>query len=338
MSNWISYIVVNFSAANQIANNNNNNVESDDDFSNDGASVMSYQSDNVATPDVEEVELVDKYEDKLMQAIENASEKSQQTRTQALQVITDILLNHFISDFVHDRKVTLMDIIERSLKKGKGQEQCLAAKMAALLLVQLQGDEEVVKTLSPLLQHTVLDKSADKTARAKSCFSLALLSFLGTDDIGDIIRLCQLLEGIFSKSYLKGDSSQSSATADDSVLHAAALSSWALLLTLIPSGDVVSLVQTNQILGGFKSLMGLLSSQHLEVRTTAGEAIAVLLETGRSHNEEFLDEYLDDLIEITKQLSTDSQVKFHKNIVLLQQINLGRKIIYFTEIQSKKRS
>jgi hypothetical protein len=273
---------------------------------------MSYQSDTIVSPDVEEVDLVDKFEEKLMQAIENASEKSQQTRTAALQVITDVLSNHFISDFIHDRKVTMMDIVERSLKKGKGQEQCLAAKMATLLLVQLQGDEEVVKTLSPLLQHTLLDNSADKNSRAKSCISLGLLYFLGIDDIGDVIQLCQVLEGVFAKSYLKGDSSQSSATSDDAILHAAALSSWALLLTLIPSGDVTSLVQTNQFLGGFKNLMGLLSSQHLEVRTTAGEAIAVLLETGRSHNEEFLDEYLDDLIEITKQLSTDSQVNFHQ--------------------------
>lgn len=289
-------------------NNNNNNVESDDDFS-EVASQMSYQSDNVASQEEDAVEINDKYEEKLMMAIENASEKSQQTRTQALQAINEILLNHVIMDFIAERKVTMIDIIERSLKRGKGIEQALAAKMSAILLVQLQGDDEVVKVLTPILQSALLDNSADKSARAKCCNSLALLYFLGIDDVGDIIRLCQVLEGIFSKSYLKGDNTQNTATPEEGSLHSAALNAWALMLTLIPSGDVVSLIQTKQILSSVKGIMGMLKSQHLDVRTAAGEAIAVLLESGRSHNDEFLDEYLDDLVEITKQLSTDSQVR-----------------------------
>lgn len=298
--------------------NNNNNVESDDDS--EVASVMSYQSDQLVSPDEDAVEVVDKFEEKLLVAIENAAEKSQQTRVTALQTINEILLKNVITDFILDRRVTMMDIVERSVKRGKGAEQALAAKLAAILLVQLQGDDELVKVLTPILQHAMLDNSGDKTARTKCCHSLALLYFLGIDDVGEVIRFCQVLEGIFSKSYLKGDNTQNSVTPEEGTLHSAALNAWALLLTLIPSGDVVSLIETKQILASFKSLMGMLSSQHLDVRTTAGEAIAVLIESGRSHNEEFLDEYLDDLSEITKQLSTDSLVsereKLPRNIAL----------------------
>lgn len=319
--------------ASQAANNNNNvDNASDDEFSNDGASVYSYQSDNVeAAVDTETVDNgVEKFEEKLMQAIENASEKSQQTRVNALQVMNEIFMHHSLFDSIEERRVTVMDIIEKSLKRGKGQEQALAAKMAALLLIQLQGDEEVVKTLAPLLQHTALDKSATSDARAKCCLSLALLHFLGGDDVGDLIVLCHLFEGIFSGSYLKGDNTPSTATADAGTLHAAALGAWALLLTLIPSGDVVSLIQTKQILGSFKNLMGLLQSPHLDVRMTAGEAIALLLECGRGHDEEFLDEYIPELIEITKLLATDSQ-KFRAKRDRKQQRATFRDVLHYVE-------
>lgn len=316
---------------NQSSTNNNENA-SDDEFSNDGASVYSYQSDN-GTPDVDETvdaNVVEKFEEKLIQAIENASEKSQQTRTQSLQIMNEIFMHHYMYDFIEERRVTIMDIIEKSLKRGKGQEQALAAKMAALLLIQLQGDEEVVKTLAPLLQHTALDKSASTDARAKSCLSLALLHFLGGDDVGDLIILCQLFEGIYSGSYLKGDNTPSTANSDAGILHAAALGAWGLLLTLIPSGDVVSLVQTKQILGSFKSLMGLLQSQHLDVRMTAGEAIALLLESGRGHDEEFLEEHISDLVESTKLLATDSQ-KFRAKRDRKQQRATFRDVLHYVE-------
>lgn len=157
-------------------------MASDDEFSNDCASVYSYQSDNPMADAVDETadsNVVEKFEDKLMQAIENASEKSQQTRVQSLQVMNEIFMHHSMYDYIEERRVTVMDIIEKSLKRGKGQEQALAAKMAALLLIQLQGDEEIVKALAPLLQQTALDKTATPDARAKCCTSLALLHFLG---------------------------------------------------------------------------------------------------------------------------------------------------------------
>lgn len=316
------------------ASNNQAATEmSDDEYSNDGASVYSYQSDH-ATPESEEAtteSIAEKFEDKLLQAIENASEKSQQTRTQALQVMIETFMHHCMYDFLDERRVTIMDIIEKSLKRGKGQEQALAAKMSALLLVQLQGDEEIAKTLSPLLQCTVQDNSASFDARAKSCLSLALLQFLsGEDDVGNTILLCQLFEGIFSGSFLKGDNTPSSAAADAASFHAAALSSWALMLTLIPPGDVVSLIQTKQILGSFKNLMGLLQSQHLDVRTTAGESIALLMECGRIHDEEFLEEYVEDLVEATKQLATDSQ-KFRAKRDRKQQRATFRDVLHYIE-------
>jgi hypothetical protein len=321
-----------------LANHATVNDVSDDEYSNDGASVYSYQSDHATPESTEEAvveNLAEKYEEKLLVAIENASEKSQQTRTTALQSICEILMHRCMYEFIDERRITILDLVEKSLKRGKGQEQALAAKLAALLLIQLQGEEDIAKAIAPLLQSTALDKSASFEARAKSCIALALSHFLlGSDDTGDTVQMCQLFEGIFAGSFLKGDNTPSSAPADAAVLHAAALSSWALLITLISPGDLVSMVGTKEVLGSFKSLMGLLQSQHLDVRTTAGEAIVLLLECGRIHDEEFLESYMEDLTEITQQLATDSQ-KFRAKRERKQQRATFRDVLHYIEEEAQ---
>lgn len=128
----------------------------------------------------------------------------------------------------------------------------------------------------------------------------------------------------------QGDNSPSAATVENSVVHSSALSAWGLLLTLVPSTDVVSLIETKQILPSIKHLMGLLESAHLEVRMTAGETIALLLECGRGHDEEFLEEYLDEIIEKTKELSTDSQ-KFRAKRDRKQQRSTFRDVLHYLE-------
>lgn len=55
------------------------------------------------------------------------------------------------------------------------------------------------------------------------------------------------------------------------------------------------------------NLIGLLSSSHVEIRMTCGEIIAVILERGRMSDENFLEEFVPNLIELTSVLSKDSQ-------------------------------
>ncbi|KAF6207462.1 hypothetical protein GE061_015908 [Apolygus lucorum] len=50
----------------------------------------------------------------------------------------------------------------------------------------------------------------------------------------------------------------------------------------------------------------LLDSAHLDVRMAAGECIALLLEQGRQHNDDWLMEVSDDMLDKLRQLSTDS--------------------------------
>ena len=55
------------------------------------------------------------------------------------------------------------------MKKGKGEEQALAAVCSSLLLVQLgsfEGTDELYKSLQPILQVIMLDGSASLKARS----------------------------------------------------------------------------------------------------------------------------------------------------------------------------
>uniref|UniRef100_A0A336K7T6 CSON000481 protein n=1 Tax=Culicoides sonorensis TaxID=179676 RepID=A0A336K7T6_CULSO len=286
-----------------------NGYGSDDESLNDNDSLFSYQSEgNQDSTDGTEVEVDanEKYEDKLIQAMENATEKSAQTRTLALQAMAEILMQRYLPDFVDDRKITIMDLIEKSIKRGKGIEQAWGARLAALLIIQVGSDEEIIRTLTPVLRIAALDPSLSYDARAKCCLSLGLLNFLGNDDLGEIIELMKNFESIFCASYLKGDNSPSSAGAEAAALHSAALSAWGLLLTLLPPSDVAHMTEKPGSFPAIKNLLGLLRSAHLDVRVNSGELFALLYEQGRAHDDDYLEEYLPELINITRTLATDS--------------------------------
>ncbi|KAM7353207.1 interferon-related developmental regulator 1 isoform 1-T4 [Cochliomyia hominivorax] len=283
---------------------------SEDESYNDNASVYSFVSENAPSSvnDGDEMSINERYEEKFMVALENATEKSAQTRVSALESMCEILMHRYMPDCVDDRKETLIDCIEKSIRRGKGMEQVWGARLAPLLVLQLGGDDGISKALNQFLLTTVQDKSVSFDARAKCCTALGLLNFFGNVDVGDLLTLMQFFEGIFSGSYLKGDDKTPiSVNADAGTLHAEALSSWGLLLTMIPPGDFVSWMTNGQsMLPPFKKLMGLLQSPHLDVRMAAGETLALILECGRAHDEDFLEEYLNDLIDAVKQLATDS--------------------------------
>uniref|UniRef100_A0A182SKY9 Interferon-related developmental regulator N-terminal domain-containing protein n=1 Tax=Anopheles maculatus TaxID=74869 RepID=A0A182SKY9_9DIPT len=254
----------------------------------------------------------EKYEEKLLQAIENASDKAQQTRINAFQIINEVLVHHYIPDFLEDRKVTLMDAVEKSLRRGKGVEQSWAARIIPLLVIQIEALEdigELVTVLKPVLLSTAQDGSAAYDARAKCCAALGLLCFVGVDDLGEILPLMKVLQSIFAGSYLKGDNSPSGASNDAGALHSAALSAWSLLLTLLPPGEFVALMGGGAgtgVVPSVRNLVGMLQSPILEVRMVAGETLALMFELGRQHDDEFLEDELPELIEAAQKLATDA--------------------------------
>ncbi|KAH0816120.1 hypothetical protein MTP99_017127 [Tenebrio molitor] len=307
---------------------------SDDDSYNDNNSIISNCSENKSLEDGEDIEefAQEQFEDKLVEMLDGLSQKSSQGRINSIQLLRKALIKKYVPNFVRERHFTICDSVEKSLKKGNGLEKSAAAELAPLITVQL-GEEDageiVDKTLRPILITIACDTSVNATARAKCCLALGMMGFLSGRQLGDILSLMQNLEGIFSGSYLKGDGSIPNITPEVANLHAAALSAWTLLLTNMPPGSLTDLI-SSKTLPSLDQLSELLESPHLEVRLTAGEALALIFEEGRKDNSDFADDFAMYISETFKKLATDSH-KYRAKKDRKQQRATFRDILSFIE-------
>lgn len=80
-------------------------------------------------------------------------------------------------------------------------------------------------------------------------------------------------------------------------------------------------------------LRQLLESPHLEVRMSAGEALAVIFELGREHSDDYEQDWALDLIENLKELATDSN-KFRAKKDRKQQRASFRDILRYIEVKN----
>lgn len=287
------------------------NGVSDDDVSvfNDNASVVSatsecsfFQPDPLAeVEEVDELSQEEQFQEKIKEAIDLATQKSVAGRTKALDAVCHAFLKRYLPEFVENRRVTISDVVERALKKGKGGELSSASKLAVLLSLQLDDAEQVYKDLKSIMVHMAADNTVPPTSRAAVVRSLAGLCFLGGGEMAEVVNIMNIMEGIFSASYLRGDGSAPNHSVDLQALHTAALSSWALLVTLMSYADAYRLVDSH-----LPDLEGLFSSTDVDLRIAAGEATALLLEIAYNYDEEYEPQGLDRLIGSLRQLATDS--------------------------------
>lgn len=224
---------------------------------------------------------------------------------------------------------SILEIIKKTLKEQTSTDkQILAAKTLILLIIQQEGNENIVNSMSPLLLKIVLDETLSSTVRSACCSSLALLHFIGKSDITSCVMLSQTFEKIFSP--IIHDSAKSE-------LYVSALNAWALLLTIIPINRIIFSAQ--QFDGLLKNFAKLLNSSYLNIRIATGETIALLLEEcdddSDSDNINVYDEYIERLFEspiptIIKKLSVDSQ-KFRSKQDRKQQRFIFREVLQYLQ-------
>lgn len=231
---------------------------SDDDSVNDNQSQRSQEQHhhNDGSGGADSHSADERDDEKFLIALEDTTEKSVQKRTAALQAVVDELSHRHLADCVEDRKCTMMDLIERSLRRGKGAEQTLGAHLVPLLVLQIGDADIVARALGPLLLQTAQNAAVAFGARAKCCEAVALLGVLSGSDAGDALQTMQSMEAIFAQAYVKGAPGGGGSTAaaaaaanDASLLHCAALNAWALLLTLCPAGDFCSMMNRGGVAG-----------------------------------------------------------------------------------------
>ncbi|XP_011307491.1 interferon-related developmental regulator 2 [Fopius arisanus] len=295
-------------------------VTSDDESSNnDTASITSGQSDNrslladdVNDNEIDELSQQEVFEEKLKEAIDGLSQKSAKGRVSCFVGIEKIFALKYVPDFVEDRKMTITDCIERGLKKGRGDERSTAARLGTLLCVQLgafESAEAVCRDLKSTLMFIANDNTASTQARAECCWALSMNQFFSGNDASDTVEIVHLLSSIFAGSYLKGNGAIATVSPDLASLHAAALSAWTLLLTVMTPSDIYNFLassKSNNFMPSFDRLRQLLESPHLDVRMSAGEALAVLFELGRDFSDDYEQDWALDLVDVLKELATDS--------------------------------
>ncbi|GFS21855.1 interferon-related developmental regulator 1-like [Elysia marginata] len=259
-------------------------------------------SDPVTGDEAEDTTEQENFEDKFIECLDGTLQKSASARVTALQNIQRALQKKYFADFLWDRKETVTDNVMRCLKKGKGNEQAAAAACLSLVALQLGPEAEGVFTSCQAYLTTLLaDNATSVAARGACAISLSTMCFVCCNDYEVIRSVAKSLENIFSRGYGKGENSPS-VSPDQSWLMSQALSAWCLLLTITAAYDVNTHVENH--LG---PLQDLLRSSDVDLRMTAGEAVALLYELARDNDEDFEDEENEAaLCDLLKQLATDS--------------------------------
>jgi len=248
---------------------------------------------------------VENYESKIKEAMDLSLEKSVQTRVKALEALTTALQKRVVTSFLLDNYITMTDLVERALNKGRGTEIVAGAKLGSLVILTLatyEEAEQVYQTIQPLLIKIMRDPSANPGARRQCTTTLALSCFLACQDVSELKNTCNALHAIYALSLPKGNGELPSHSASVTAFHAAAVSGFCLLISIMSPTYVYSIADSF-----VKEMFSLLSSSDVDMRITAGEALALAYELARQHDEDYCWNRENELSEALHELATDSQ-------------------------------
>ncbi|KAG0728350.1 Interferon-related developmental regulator 1 [Chionoecetes opilio] len=244
------------------------------------------------------------YEQKVRDAMDLALEKSVHTRTNALIALTTAMQKKVLTVFLLDHHSTLVDLVERSLRKGRGPEQVAAARLASLLVLSLSAApevEEVYQALCPVLRVAVMDPSGPREGRTECAHTLALCTFLACHDLAQVTQAMNTLHTVFMAALPKGNGELPSHPPALTALHTAALNGFSLLLCLMAPSSVHTMASKL-----VKEMFDLLGSADLDLRIQAGESVALFYESTRSHDPRFRWTREKELCAMLNELATDS--------------------------------
>ncbi|KAK5923387.1 hypothetical protein CgunFtcFv8_000364 [Champsocephalus gunnari] len=309
---------------------------SDDELTSDILSHCSSASESTAVLEegtgaeqVDELTAQEETEDKLKQCIDNLMDKSSKTRLAGLESLRLAFSSKVLYDFLTERRLTISDCLERSLKKGGVEEQAAAATVFTLLCIQLGGGDEAeegFKVLRPILTAILIDSTASIVVRQSCARALGMCCYVCTAEEGeDLVKSLALLESVFMLSYPNREGTMPTPKPGSPALHSAALQAWSLLVTLCPASRLSVLLNLH-----LPKLQACLQSSDVNFRIAAGETIALLVELGRDVNEEFEVEDSESLCESLKGLATDGNKHRAKNDRRKQR-SIFREVLHYIE-------
>lgn len=214
--------------------------------------------------------------------IDSLYEKRSSTREAGLKGLIAAFTGQVLTDFAESKLETLLQQFVNSVKRGSASEVALAARALGLLAITLgasTGAEHVLEEAAPALTVVAKTNSAS-TARSAALESLAILTFVSAPDTEATEQTMKTLWQIGCHAGSANASQKVGASPPSPPVRAMALTSWSLLLSTIPSDQTAEEYGRREIF----SLAEQLRDDDLNVRTAAGEAIALLHEAGSSEN------------------------------------------------------
>jgi len=200
------------------------------------------------------------------------------------------------------------------LKKGSVKEQQLSATAASLLSITLgaEDSEETFKDLSPVLKEIIANTS-NADVRCAALEALSLLAFIAPLDEAGTIGILDIFSNVFDSSTTKPNE------------QAAAMKAWTLIITTVATKYVHSILLPKNL----STFVTYLQNEDVEVRVSAGEAIALFFEIARAEEEEEFNIYdvgqyalvdIDELLDTLYELSQDKTKQRAKKDKLVQRV------------------
>eukprot|EP00795_Rhopilema_esculentum_P000022 gene22-9620_t len=226
---------------------------------------------------------------------------SAKERQSSIKEVKRCLCRKYTPEFIDGRKDTLLDVVERLLKRGdvfdiacQTADKAAVANLGSLLCLQLGAANSlnVYRTLKPLLVTVINDTAQSFSARSSCALALGMCCFIGSEELGEVTDCMNVLRNVFSKKAKE--------IATDEGLMSSSVLSWGLLLTVASNAAQNEAIEEN-----LEKLYRLLENGKLGLRLATGEVIALIYELGRELDETF-DMYVDGLYDLLKELATDS--------------------------------
>uniref|UniRef100_A0A914ZHN1 Interferon-related developmental regulator 1 n=1 Tax=Parascaris univalens TaxID=6257 RepID=A0A914ZHN1_PARUN len=247
--------------------------------------------------DDEEVECGDSsaVSTRLSDYLDNATHKNISIRLAAMDNIQLMLTKHCIAEELDRWRTTVLDLIEKALRKTD-EESYRAALLAALVSLHL-GDSlsEEIEPVVTILRQMCTDTSRVERLRAQFAHSLALCTYLCVEQPASLSLSASALRTVWTTTKC---------SAASTALFSAAVAGWSLLIHQAGRRTLESALLDEPKLCTF------VDGAQVDMRVSAGEALTVLYEAAvetmgvayRFPNQQHL-------LEVLASLSTDS-VKF----------------------------
>ncbi|GAB2269631.1 hypothetical protein Dimus_004556 [Dionaea muscipula] len=244
----------------------------DSDETDSLSSSSSVRSDLMAPVAV--AEEVDK-DNLLDQSLDALFEKRGSTRENALALIIEAFRTELQYEFVEKKFATLLHQCLNSIKKGSAKETLLASNVIGLLALTVgsgSSAHELLEETVPVISQAL--RSRSESAKVQALLDcLAVVTFISGNAHEETERSMQIMWQVVHPKL----STNVVATKPPIGVITAMVSAWSFLLTTV-NGSSFNLKDWQEFISYLSSL---LDKDDRSVRIAAGEALAVIFETGQ---------------------------------------------------------